>query len=159
MKFSLNTPTSKPKTSRRHCDTPQSRFASANSRCDFRREVSPRPDQPPILAKLFVGAGHDAVHLRDVGLSRSPDPVILERAAAEHRVLVSADTDFGELLARSGRSTPSILLLRRQDQRSAIDLFDLISINLVTVQEDLDNGAIVVFDDTRIRIRNLPITT
>jgi len=38
-------------------------------------------------------------------------------------------------------------------------LFDLISINLVTVQEDLDNGAIVVFDDTRIRIRNLPITT
>lgn len=85
--------------------------------------------------------------------------MILERAAAEHRVLVSADTDFGELLARSGRSTPSILLLRRQDQRSAIDLFDLISINLVTVQEDLDNGAIVVFDDTRIRIRNLPITT
>jgi len=114
-------------------------------------------NQPPVLARLLSGVGHDAIHVRDVGLSRSTDPEVLERAAAENRVLISADTDFGELLARSGQSAPSILLLRRQDQRPAAELFQLISINLAAVHDDLDNGAIVVFDDTRIRVRNLPI--
>jgi len=48
----------------------------------------------PLLAESLKAAGHDAVHLRDVAMQAAPDPVVLERAQAEERVLVSADTDF-----------------------------------------------------------------
>ena len=34
-------------------------------------------------------------------LQAEPDPVVLQRAQTDERVLVSADTDFGGLLSRS----------------------------------------------------------
>ena len=54
----------------------------------------------PLLAESLTVQGHDAIHLRDLGMQAATDEVVLARAAAESRVLVSADTDFGGLLAR-----------------------------------------------------------
>lgn len=53
----------------------------------------------PVLATLLSQAGHDALHVRTIELQRAEDIVIFDRAAAEDRILVSADTDFGALLA------------------------------------------------------------
>lgn len=53
----------------------------------------------PEVARLLRVAGHDAVHVRDYGLHAAEDSVILERAEMEERVIVSADSDFGVLLA------------------------------------------------------------
>ena len=53
----------------------------------------------PALAALLQQAGHDAIHVRELGLQHADDEVIFERAAAEHRIVVSADADFGTLLA------------------------------------------------------------
>jgi predicted nuclease of predicted toxin-antitoxin system len=55
------------------------------------------------LADLLVDAGHDVVHTSQLGLSRADDLTVLERAAAERRILVSADTDFGVLFAQAHR--------------------------------------------------------
>jgi hypothetical protein len=38
----------------------------------------------PALAALLQQAGHDAIHVRSIGLQHSDDVVIFERAAAEH---------------------------------------------------------------------------
>jgi len=111
----------------------------------------------PLLAEQLVTAGHDAVHVRSLGMSAASDVTILDEAAAASRVLVSADTDFGELLARTNAGTPSVLLLRRQDHRRAAQVAELLLLNLPTVAEDLDAGAIVVLDDDRIRVRRLPL--
>ena len=61
----------------------------------------------PALAALLQQAGHDAIHIRSIGLQRADDDVIFERAAAEHRILVSADADFGTLLAVRSSRQPS----------------------------------------------------
>jgi predicted nuclease of predicted toxin-antitoxin system len=76
---------------------------------------------------------------------------------SRQRVLISADTDFGTLLARSGAASPSILLIRRLAGRRAADQSALIQANLPQVTSDLDAGAVVVLGDEWIRIRRLPI--
>jgi predicted nuclease of predicted toxin-antitoxin system len=114
-------------------------------------------NQSPLLADLLNTAGHDAIHTRDIGLSRAPDIDVLTRAELDGRVLITADTDFGELLARSGDDAPSVLLLRRHDRRRAKAVAELVLANLDAIESDLTSGALVVFDGDRIRIRTLPI--
>ena len=52
----------------------------------------------PLVAERLSQAGHDAVHLRDYAMERATDEEVLSRAATEHRHLISADTDFANLL-------------------------------------------------------------
>lgn len=72
----------------------------------------------PVLAELLRRAGHEAVHVRDIGLNHATDEDIFERAASEDFVLVTADTDFGTLLARRSMSKPSLILFRGEGSRS-----------------------------------------
>lgn len=111
----------------------------------------------PLLAEELVARGHDAVHVRSLGMSAASDVAIMEAASIDGRIMVSADTDFGELLARTNAGSPSLVLLRRQDHRRAVQVAELLVLNLATVAADLEAGAIVVLDDDRIRVRRLPL--
>ena len=111
----------------------------------------------PLLADALEAAGHDAVHLRDLGMQAATDDVVLEHARADERILVSADTDFGGLLARSGASTPSVILIRRLAGRRAAEHAAIILANLDQVAEDLAAGAVVVLHEDSLRVRRLPM--
>jgi len=111
----------------------------------------------PLLAERLKAAGHDAVHLRDLGMQAAPDPAVLQRAQVDERILVSADTDFGSLLSRSRATGPSVLLIRRLAGRRAAEQSAIILANLDQVAEDLTAGAVVVIGDDWIRIRRLPM--
>jgi predicted nuclease of predicted toxin-antitoxin system len=108
------------------------------------------------ISALLAAAGHDAVHVVDCGLAGKPDELVLAQAMDDGRVLLSADTDFGEILARSGNPLPSVILFRRED-RSAASLVSVLLANLDTVADELDRGAFVVIAEERIRIRELPL--
>jgi predicted nuclease of predicted toxin-antitoxin system len=114
-------------------------------------------NQSPRIVGLLTEAGHDAIHVRDIDLGTSADEEVLAAAYEARRVIISADTDFGDLLAASNADGPSIVLLRRQGQRRAHEIAALILANLDDVADDLRSGAVVVLDDERIRIRSLPI--
>jgi predicted nuclease of predicted toxin-antitoxin system len=45
--------------------------------------------------------GHDVVHLHEQRLQRLPDSDVFSKAAAERRVLLTFDLDFGEIVALS----------------------------------------------------------
>lgn len=111
---------------------------------------------PDVSAGLRA-AGHDAVHVRDVGLSAAEDEIIFDRAAQEERVIVSADTDFGTLLAQRHETRPSVVLFRGATPRRPASQTALLLANLPSIDEHLRNGAIVVIEPGRLRIRSLPI--
>jgi len=57
---------------------------------------------PPKVGAALGKAGVESVHVRDVVLPTAPDRGILDYAAANALVTVSADSDFGVLLAAAG---------------------------------------------------------
>ncbi len=57
----------------------------------------------PGLAVLLREAGHEAVHVRDFDMQRAADDVIFEHATSDRSIIVSADNDFGTLLAHALR--------------------------------------------------------
>jgi predicted nuclease of predicted toxin-antitoxin system len=111
---------------------------------------------PPQMAGLLRAAGHDCAHVYELGLGGQPDELIMARADSENRILISADTDFGELLANAPVLAPSVILLRRTD-KTARSLAAVILANLEQVADDLNAGALIVISDTRIRARRLPM--
>jgi len=111
----------------------------------------------PIIARGLIEAGHDAIHVRDVGMAAAADPEIFELAIKENRILISAHTDFGALLALRELAKPSFILFRQTDKRPSSQLIFLLN-QLPTLKKDLSSGCVVVFEDNRIRIRPLPIS-
>ena len=64
------------------------------------------------VALLLTQAGHDATHIRLLGLAGNTDDEVMALALREDRVLVTTDMDFGTLLALTGAAGPNVVLLR-----------------------------------------------
>lgn len=108
------------------------------------------------VAALLTDAGHDAVHVGELGLARASDREILQRARRDARAVVTLDADFHALLAHERATTPSVIRLRVQGVGAA-DLASLLTRIIERSLEDLQYGAVVTSDGQRIRIRRLPI--
>jgi predicted nuclease of predicted toxin-antitoxin system len=100
--------------------------------------------------------GHDVRHLCEDGLQRLPDPLILEKARGEERLVITSDLDFGDLLALGAYASPSVILLRLQNQTPASVIPRLLHV-LTECREALIAGAIVTIEEARYRLRRLPI--
>lgn len=111
----------------------------------------------PLVSIGLREAGYDSIHVRDYGMQSASDTMILERALNENRIIVSADTDFGTILARSTEIKPSFILFRGMTTRRPETQLQILLANLSALKENLESGCVVVFDQNRIRIRNLPI--
>jgi predicted nuclease of predicted toxin-antitoxin system len=61
-------------------------------------------------------AGEEVVHLREQGLHTMPDDQIMAKGVREQRAILTCDLDFGDLLAASGGSVPSVILIRTRNQ-------------------------------------------
>ena len=111
----------------------------------------------PSVADKLREAGHEALHVRERGMQASADEEIFELAGGEDRVLVSADTDFGTILALRRSARPSVIIFRRTSGRRPEEQAKFLLDRLPDIQGALDQGSVVVIEETRLRVRRLPI--
>ncbi|HUB84296.1 MAG TPA: DUF5615 family PIN-like protein [Rhizomicrobium sp.] len=110
----------------------------------------------PVLAHALREAGHDAIHVREIALHAADDATIFELAAHQDRVLVSADVDFGTLLAMRNEAKPSVILFRKGTERSPEKQVKILLASLSAVEDDLRRGCLLIFEEARTRLRMLP---
>jgi predicted nuclease of predicted toxin-antitoxin system len=98
--------------------------------------------------------GHAAVHLREQRLQRLPNGGIFAKAIAEDRIVITFDLDFGEIAAAAGDKMTSVILFRLRNARAA-HVIDRLAVALVAAAAALEKGAVLVVEESRIRIREL----
>jgi len=99
--------------------------------------------------------GHDAKHLREEGLHRMPNGEIFTKAIHEDRIIITFDLDFGEIVALSKGKRASVILFRLHNTRTS-HLLDRLSAVLKDSAKALEEGAVVVVEESRHRVRYLP---
>jgi predicted nuclease of predicted toxin-antitoxin system len=111
---------------------------------------------PHSTATLLDQAGWDVIHVAEIGMSRSADVDILQRARGESRVCITLDADFHALLATSGERSPSVIRIRKEGL-GATALAALLQAIWPRVEDALDNGALVTVTERSVRVRHLPV--
>jgi predicted nuclease of predicted toxin-antitoxin system len=105
-----------------------------------------------LIAQWLRSQGHDVSESRD----RGPDPgdhILLARAAQESRILVTIDTDFGQLIFFEG--LPHSGLVRLPDVRSNQRL-EIMKELIERFQAELEARAIITVRGGKIRISQSP---
>ncbi len=86
----------------------------------------------------------------------APDVHVLEFAYDHGMVVVTHDLDYGALLAASGGTGPSVVILRTQSA-STDAVMQLLATVLANHAPALQTGVLIVIDEARSRVRILPI--
>ena len=110
----------------------------------------------PKTVEFLIQLGHQATHVRTLGLQQAADIVLVERARADGSVLITFDLDFGDILALGVLDKPSVIIFRLADER-ADSVNQRLSVVLQERVTDLQLGALILVEDSRYRVRKLPI--
>jgi predicted nuclease of predicted toxin-antitoxin system len=108
------------------------------------------------VAEWLRRQGYESSHLGEEGFARLPNGQIFSKAIAENRVILTCDLDFGEIAAMSERPVMGVVIFRLQNTR-ADHLIERLSAVLEKMGPDLEHGVIVTVEETRIRMRELPL--
>jgi len=110
----------------------------------------------PATVDFLIQLGHEAVHVRTLGLQRAPDADVVALARAASSVVLTFDLDFGDVLALGVLDKPSVIIFRLSDERP-----ESVNRRLAVVIDEcaaiLESGGLISVEDTRYRVRKLPI--
>lgn len=107
---------------------------------------------PAEACGILRAAGHDAVSVLDQNLGGRPDVDVATICKTEGRILVTLDTDFGNILAYPPEEFPDIVILRSADQAKPAVLGLVRRLVSVLNTAALEHQLWIIEDD-RIRVR------
>lgn len=110
----------------------------------------------PKWQMLLRKGGFEAAHWSTLGIHNAPDSEIMQWARDNGWVVFTHDLDFGILLAHSKDGGPSVIQVRTQDV-SPERLGPVILHALRAHEEVLESGALLTIDESKSRVRILPI--
>jgi predicted nuclease of predicted toxin-antitoxin system len=110
----------------------------------------------PLWVAFLGNAGFEAVHWSDVGAGDASDVQVLHWAAESHHVILTADLDFGAVLAAVGSKQPSVIQLRSDSLNPAL-IGPMVLTAVRQSREELLGGALISIDVARARVRILPL--
>jgi predicted nuclease of predicted toxin-antitoxin system len=101
-------------------------------------------------------AGHEAVHVGEIGRSDAADAAILKLAADEQRVVVTLDADFHALLAMTAAIGPSVIRIREEGLKGRETALLILAIHS-QFADSLLKGCVVTVARGTARLRFLPM--
>lgn len=107
-------------------------------------------NQPRSLRSYLRDLGHDATAVGIDYPHSLRDPEILAIAHREDRILITLDTDFGELVYRLGHPHRGVILLRLRDERP-LAIRRWIDYVLVAIPDRLRDFVVVTEAGLRVR--------
>lgn len=120
--------------------------------CSILVDMNLSPDWIPVLN----AAGHTAVHWSTVGHSNALDTELAQWARDNEHLILTHDLDFGDILALTHASRPSVVIIRADDP-SPTNIGTRVLAALQQHATELASGALVIVDIQRSRVRILPI--
>lgn len=106
----------------------------------------------PRTVAFLRSLGHETVRLDEIGLERSSDRDIIACAVREGRVVLTFDLDYPALLALEPANRVSAVIFRTVNADPAW-INGRLAVCLPLTSDALQEGAIVVVEDARLRIR------
>jgi predicted nuclease of predicted toxin-antitoxin system len=110
----------------------------------------------PAWVSLLAEAGFEAIHWSDVGAANAPDDELLIWAAEHGCIVLTADLDFGAILAAARTTRPSVVQVR-SDILTPQAIGGKVMAAMRQAREELLEGALISVDAARARLRILPL--
>ena len=109
------------------------------------------------VAHWLNSDGHNAIHLSEQGLHTMDDSNIVRKATIENRIILTADMDFGQILALTKLSSVSVIQLRIFDLTPG-NIISKLKIVLERLSEQLDTSPLIItIQENKIRFKTLPL--
>jgi predicted nuclease of predicted toxin-antitoxin system len=112
----------------------------------------------PLSTAQINCSGSDLPFFRkpEVGDPRAPDTALMQWAMANSYAVFTHDLDFGTMLALSGADEPSVLQVRCLNVMPEA-IGPLVLSVIRSYEAEIEQGALVVADERRQRVRILPL--
>ena len=110
----------------------------------------------PRWCTVLETAGYKATPWSTVGAINAKDKDILQYARQHKYIIFTHYLDFGDILAATGAESPSVIQLRSDDPTPQT-LSSAVIRSLKQFEPQLADGALLVIDPKKSRVRLLPI--
>jgi|SRR5436190_9245279 len=110
----------------------------------------------PGWVSFLAEGGFEAVHWSDIGSGSAPDSELMQWAAQRGYVVLTADLEFGAILAATEGRQPSVVQVR-SDIPTPRAIGGAVIAAIRQARQELLDGALISVDAMRARLRILPL--